>query len=87
MDVGIDALGAIVASRINDEAVVGVHVSRLINRVVARAQTPGRIPAAVSAVAVRLMVVLRSWGQAKVHKVGDGRLPFAVVEWTHGVLS
>jgi hypothetical protein len=86
MDVGINALGAIVAARVNDEAVVGVHVSRLVNRMVARTQTPGRIPAIVPAIAVRLVVILRSRRQAKVHQVGDGRLPFAVVEGTHGVL-
>tara|TARA_R110002003_G_scaffold122_9_gene11085 strand:+ start:8303 stop:8683 length:381 start_codon:yes stop_codon:yes gene_type:complete len=31
-------------------------------------------------------MILRSWREAEVHQVGDGRLPFAVVERTHGEL-
>lgn len=31
-------------------------------------------------------MVLWSWRQTEVHQVSDGRLPFAVVEWTHGEL-
>lgn len=85
MDVGVNALSAIISAWVDNEAVVGVDVSRLVNGVVARTQAPGRISAIVPTIAVRVMVVvLWSWGQTEVHQVSDGRLPFAVVEWTHG---
>lgn len=86
MDVGIDALSAVVATGIDNEAIVGVYVSRLVDGVVARTQTPGRIPSVVPAVAGGVVVVLWPWRQAKVHEMGDGRLPFAIVEWTHSEL-
>jgi hypothetical protein len=83
MDIGIDALGAIVAARVYDKAVVGVHISRLVDGVITRAKTPGRVAPVIPSIAMRL-VVGWTWRQTKVHKVGNGRLPFAVVEWTHG---
>jgi hypothetical protein len=87
MNVGIDTLGTIVATRVDNEAIVGVHVPRLVSSVVSRTKAPGGVAPVVPAIAVRLMVVLGSWGEAKVHKMGNGRLPFAIVEGTHGELT
>jgi hypothetical protein len=86
VNVGIDALGAVVASRVNYKAVVGVHISRLVDCMVAGTQTPGRVAPAVPAIAMR-MVILWPWRQAKIHEVSDGRLSLAVVEGTHGELQ
>jgi len=36
MDIGVDALGAIVATGVDNEAVVGVDISRLVRGVIAR---------------------------------------------------
>jgi hypothetical protein len=86
MNVGIDTLGTIVAAWVDNEAIVGVHVPRLVSSVVARTKTPSGVAPVVPAIAVRLVVVLGAWGEAEVHKVGNGRLPLAVVEGTHGEL-
>jgi hypothetical protein len=86
MDVGLGALRAIVTSRVDDKPVVGMHISRLVDCMVARAEAPGRIAPVVSAV-VRLLMILRAWREAKVHEVCNGRLPLAVVEGTHGELK
>jgi hypothetical protein len=85
MDIGIDTLGAVVATRVDNEAVVCVDESRLVNGMVARAEAPGWSASAASRIAVRV-VVLRARREAEVHQVGDGRLALAVVEGTHGEL-
>jgi hypothetical protein len=83
VNISIDALGTIVAARVYDEAVVGVYISGLVDGMVARAKTPGRVAPIVPSITMRL-VVGWAWRQTKVHEVGNGRLPLAIIEWTHG---
>jgi hypothetical protein len=85
MDVGIYTLRAVVSTRIDNEAVVCVDESCLVDGMVARAEAPGRSASGASGVAVGV-VVLGTGRKAKVHQVGDGRLALAVAERTHGEL-
>lgn len=45
------------------------NVPRLVNGMIARAETPGGVTTVVSTVAVRVAVILRAGRKTKVHKM------------------
>lgn len=81
MDIGVNALSTIVATWIDNEAVVRMYVSRFVHCVVTRPEAPGRISPIVPAVAVRVVVV-GTWGKVEVHQVGYRGLTL-LIERTH----
>jgi hypothetical protein len=66
MNISINTLRTIVASWVDDETVVGMHISRFIHSVVAGAQPPSRMSPVVSRRAVVIMRILRV-RKAEVH--------------------
>ena len=60
-------------------------VPGFVGGMVAGTETPGRIPAIVSRIAMGV-VILGARRKTEVHQVGDGGLPLAAVKRTHGEL-
>lgn len=89
MDVGIDRLCVVFPIWSNYESVVGVHVSGLVDGVIARPNSPGRISPLVTVIMGVIVVLLkvRSWRQGEVHKMGDGGLALAAIDGLHGGLQ
>jgi hypothetical protein len=65
--------------RSHNESVIGMDITSLVNGVIPGAQSPSRIASRISVVEVVLVVTLRAWRKAKVHKVGDGGLTLSTV--------
>jgi hypothetical protein len=66
-----------------------VHVSGLVDGVIAGPNSPGRISPLVTVIMGVIVVLLkvRSWRQGEVHKMGDGGLALAAIDGLHGGLQ
>lgn len=84
VDIGIYHLRMILLVRPDDEAIVSMHVFRLVHRMIARTKSPCSIMPLVGSVTQMLGLILGSRRQGEVHEMGDGSLTLARIYRLHG---